>query len=138
MTTPDLQSPLDPDKIVSAQVVLAAAGGAHPGPQTRITSENIHAWLPSAETLARVSGELGGLGFELGACVGNSFSIAGPVRLFESCFRTKLLHSRGGVRFADGGEKLSANKIPAGLRAQLVAITFTPPPDFGPGSASFG
>lgn len=138
MTTPDPHSPLDPEKTVSAQVVLAAAGGARPGPQTRITSENIHAWSPSAETVVRVSGELGDLGFELGACVGNSFSIAGPVRLFESCFRTKLHENRGGVRFADGGEELAANRIPAGLRAQIVAITFTPPPDFGPGTTSFG
>lgn len=59
-------------KIVSAQVVLTAAGGARPGPQTRITSENIREWAPSAETIVRVSGELRGMGFTVGECVGNS------------------------------------------------------------------
>jgi hypothetical protein len=77
-------------KIVSAQVVLVAASGASPGPQTRITSENIREWAPSAETIVRVSGELRSMGFEVGECVGNSISITGAVRLFESRFHIKL------------------------------------------------
>lgn len=124
------------EKIVSAQVVLAAANGAHPGPQTRITSENIREWAPSAETIVRVSGELRGMGFEVGECVGNSISITGAARLFESCFRTKLREVGGGVQFADESNELAAEKIPLALRAQIVAVTFTPPPDFGPGAAS--
>jgi len=137
MTLPDRSSALDPERNVSAQVVLAAAGGARPGPKTRITSDNIQAWLPSPETVVRVSGALGDLGFEVGQCVGNSLSIAGPVRLFESCFRTRLRERGAGIRFAHGGEELAADRIPAELRAQVVAITFTPPPDFGPGTGSF-
>jgi hypothetical protein len=127
---------MNPEKIVSAQVVLAAAGGMRPGPQTRITSENIHDWAPSAESIVRVSGALRGMGFEVGECVGNSFSITGVVRLFESCFHTKLREARGGVQFADDGDELAAEKIPFALRTQIAAITFTPPPDFGPGAAS--
>lgn len=122
--------------MVSAQVVLAAAGGARSGPQTRITSENIRDWAPSTETIARVSEVLRGMGFEVGKYVGNSFSITGAVRLFESRFRTKLRETGGGVRFADGGYELAAGKIPSALRAQISAITFTPPPDFGPGANS--
>ena len=127
---------MNPEKIISAQVVLAAAGGACPGPQTRITSENIRDWVPSAETILRVSGALRGMGFEIGECVGNNFSITGAVRLFESCFRTKLREAGGRVQFAGDGDALAAEKIPSALRAQIAAITFTPPPDFGPGAAS--
>lgn len=127
---------MNSEKIVSAQVVLTAAGGARPGPQTRITSENIREWAPSAETIVRVSGELRGMGFTVGECVGNSISITGPARLFEACFRTKLRETGGGVQFEGDGYELAAEKIPSALQAQISAITFTPPPDFGPGATS--
>lgn len=129
---------MNSEKIVSAQVVLTAADGARPGPRTRITSKNIHKWVPSAETIARVSGELHDLGFAVGACVGNSLSITGAARLFELCFRTKLRESgQGGVQFAEGRE-LAVEKIPTALQAQIATVTFMPPPDFGPGAgASF-
>lgn len=123
-------------KIVSAQVVLVAASGASPGPQTRITSENIREWVPSADTIVRVSGELRSMGFEVGECVGNSISITGSVRLFESCFHIKLQAVGGSVQFAGEGYELAAEKIPSALRAQIAAVTFTPPPDFGPGTSS--
>jgi hypothetical protein len=123
---------MNPEKIVSAQVVLAAAGGARPGPRTLITTENIREWMPSPETTARVSTELRNMGFEIGQAVGNSISITGPARLFESVFHTKL-REVGGVQFADGYE-LPAEKVPPALRAEIVAVTFTPPPDFGPGA----
>ena len=125
------------EKIVSAQVVLTAASGARPGPKTRLTTENIREWTPSAETIVRVSGELRDMGFEIGECVGNSFSITGAARLFEASFRTKLREAGGGVLFADDGLELGLEKIPSALRAQIVTITFTRPPDFGGGTASF-
>lgn len=124
-------------KIISAQVVLVAASGARPGPQTRITSENIRDWAPSAETIVRISGELRGMGFEVGKCVGNSISITAAARLFESCFHIKLQEAGGGgVQFAGEVHELAAEKIPSALRAQIAAVTFTPPPDFGPGTSS--
>ncbi|MDF0675828.1 MAG: hypothetical protein P0120_16065 [Nitrospira sp.] len=128
--------PMDLKQIVSAQVVLVAASGASPGPQTRITSENIREWAPSAETIVRVSGELRSMGFDVGGCVGNSMSITGPVRLFESCFHIKLQEAGGEVQFEGEGYELAAEKIPSALRSQIAAVTFTPPPDFGPGTAS--
>ena len=127
---------MNSDQIVSAQVVLMAASGARPGPRTHITSANIGDWTPSAETVARVAGKLDDLGFTIGGCVGNSFSITGPARLFESSFHTRLRETGGGVQFADGGWELAAEKIPAALQAQVAAVTFTPPPDFGPGTAT--
>lgn len=127
---------MNPNKIISAQVVLVAANGARPGPQTRITSENVRDWAPSAETIGRVSSELRSLGFEIGQCVGNSISITAAARLFEACFHIKLQEAGGGVQFAGEGYELAAEKIPSSLRAQIAAVTFTPPPDFGPGAAA--
>ncbi len=131
---------MNPKETVSAQIVLAAADGARPGPHTRITTGNIHEWTPSAETVARVSGDMRALGFVVGPCVGNSFSITGPARLFESSFRTRLRETgAGGVQFAEDGDQLAAEKIPSALRAQIAAVTFTPPPDFGPAATgNFG
>ncbi len=123
-------------RIISAQVVLVAASGARPGPQTRITSENIRDWAPSTETIVRVSGELRSMGFEVGKCVGNSISITAAARLFESCFHIKLQEAGGVVQFAGEGYELVTERIPSALRAQIAAITFTPPPDFGPGTSS--
>lgn len=129
---------MKPEKIVSAQIVLPAASGAHPGPQTRITSENIQKWTPSAEAVERVSKKLQNNGFEVGGCVGNSFSITGPARLFESYFQTKLQEDRrGGLKFAGDDYELPKQKIPAALRGEIAAVMFTPPPDFGPGTGSF-
>lgn len=84
----------------------------------------------------RVSAELRSLGFEIGQCVGNSLSITAAARLFESCFHVKLQEGDGGVQFAGEGYELAAEKIPLSLRAQIVTVTFMPPPDFGPGTAS--
>jgi hypothetical protein len=123
-------------KIVSAQVVLVAASGARPDPQDRITSENIDDWVPAVETVVGVSGAFRSMGFEVGECVGNSLSITGAVRLFQLHFRTKLREAGGGVQFAGDGYELASEKIPPTLRAQIAAITFTPPPDFGPGPTS--
>lgn len=130
---------MQPERIVSAQVVLASASGERPGQKTRITSENIRDWVPSAETIVWVSGAFRSAGFEVGECVGNNFAITGAVRLFESYFDTELREAGGGVQFVDSGDMLAAERIPSALRAKIAAVTFTPPPDFGPGAtSSFG
>lgn len=126
------------DKTVSAQVMLPAASGAHPGSEIRITSENIQKWTPSPETVAHVSEKLRKMGFKVGKCVGNSFSITGPARLFESSFQTKLQEDpKAGLTFDGDSHELPKSKIPSALRGEIAAVTFTPPPDFGPGAGSF-
>lgn len=127
---------MNPATVVSAQVVLPAHSGARPGPLTRITTENLRDWTPAVETIEIVSGAFRGMGFEIGECVGNSFSITGAVRLFESCFRTKLREMGRRVQFGDHGYELPPEKIPHELRVRVVTITFTPPPDFGPGATA--
>ena len=128
---------MKPDQIVSAQVLLRAASGKQPAASSRITSENIKEWMPSGETVARVREMFRRLGFEIGEPVGNSLSITGPVNLFESVFKTRLQESKGGgIGFAASDRAsdyaLATEKIPSSLREDIAAITFTPPPDFGP------
>lgn len=122
---------MNSEKIVSAQVVFIAARGTRPSPKTRITSENVREWMPSPETIAHVSCALRNMGFEVGECVGNSLSINGAARLFESCFRTKLREvGNGCMQFVGDGCELATKKIPSALQTQIATVTFTPPPDF--------
>jgi hypothetical protein len=132
---------LKPEQTISAQVLLRAANGKRPDGRSRITAENIREWTPSAETVARVRETFLASGFEVGDLVGNSVSISGPVRLFEAVFRTPVQQSKPGViQFLNAEQsanyELAPEKIPRDLRGLIVAITFTPPPDFGPTSFS--
>jgi hypothetical protein len=77
------------------------------------------------------------MGFELGTPVGNSVSITGPVHLFQSTFKTRLQPSKSsGIKFASGKAgsdyQLPTENIPSSLKEHVLAVTFSPPPDFGP------
>lgn len=129
------------DQIVSAQVLLRAASGKRPDARALITADTINEWMPSAESVVRVSQVFRTLGYEVGELVGNSLSITAPVRLFESLFHTRLKQSKdSGIQFATPGRspdyELATEKIPADLKELIVAVTFTPPPDFGPSGFS--
>jgi hypothetical protein len=128
---------LKPEQTVSAQVLLRAASGKRPDRDSRITAENINDWLPSGEIALRVREAFRVLGFEVGDLVGNSFSITGPVHLFESVFKTRLRQlNSGGIQFSTTEQasnyELDSRKIPHDLREYVADVTFTPPPAFGP------
>lgn len=132
---------LDKRQAISAQVMLRSASGRVPDGMTAITSENIREFLPSKEAAARISRAFAGMGFEVGPTVGNSFSITGPAGSFERVFKTRLHQTkRGGIQCRksedqdDGqpGEELPLNALPQAIASDVVAVTFTPPPDFGP------
>ena len=80
------------------------------------------------------------LGFDLGPCVGNSFSIEAPAEQFRAVFGATLQHRPdGGVavrdaqrRAQDGG--LPVGALPASLQTLVSAVVFTEPPAFGPGT----
>ena len=95
--------------MISAQVVLNAAG------------------LLQAP---RVRERFAAAGFQVGPLVGNSFSITGPVKLFERVFKMPA----GG----QGHQPFSVTELPlSGLEPNLgepiQTVLFTRPPDFGPG-----
>lgn len=127
----------DPQRIVSAQVILAPASGARITPDTAITSQNIERFRPSADATSLLQTELTRAGFEVGPLVANSFSITAPAQTFEEVFKTTLgEEARGNVAVragaASNAQELPLNALPKAWTKHLIAITFTPPPDFGP------
>lgn len=120
--------------------MLLAPGGRSPGADTAVTAENVHEYTPDPERAEAARRAYAEAGFEVGEVVGNSFSITAPAGTFEKVFKVKT--SRGeteGVkaRARTGGEagyELSLDDLPAGLSRGVAAVTFTPPPDFGPGN----
>lgn len=131
------QMSLGKQQVVSAQVVLRPASGKSIRSQLAITAENIGDFLPSAETALTATQAFAAAGFEVGPVVGISFSITAPVETFEKVFDTHLrLEERGGIK-AIGPDKsvsleLPLQALPKAITDNVEAVTFTPPPDFGP------
>lgn len=123
-------------QVVSAQVVLRSASGKSPHGQA-ITAATIGEYLPSPQAAGKVPPALAALGFAIGALVGNSFSISAPATTFEHVFKTKLRdRAEGGIEAVrsggHGSVEMVASALPHDIAQHIEAITFTPPPDFGP------
>lgn len=127
-------------KLISAQVVLRSASGKSFDSKTAITSENIDDYSPSQDSAASAAAGFSEAGFDVGNMVGNSFSITAPKSTFEKFFKIKLqVEERGDVKVAKGkgapsGYELPLQALPPNLSQLVVAVTFSPPPDFGPSS----
>lgn len=122
---------------LSAEIVLRPASGKTFDAQTAITSENIAEYLPSPDTAAEAQRAFTEAGFEVGEPAGMSFSITAPASTFEKVFKVKLVRTdRGGVKASvKGGAQsyeLPITALPSELAKNVVAATFSPPPDFGP------
>jgi hypothetical protein len=122
------------ERTLSAQVLLRAASGRELKGDTAITAETLEHYLPSPEGARRARETLSQAGFETGPLVGNSFSITAPRATFEKFFRTRIRETeKGSWEFASsGGMELSGAALPKELAADVEAVTFTPPPDYGP------
>ena len=124
-------------EIVSAQAVLRPASGMTIGPETPITAENISQYAPSQEAVEETAQTFRSLGFEVGSTVGISFSITAPARIFMDVFGARLYRTdQGGIEHLGkdgvGRLELPTARLPRELARHLHAVTFTPPPDFGP------
>jgi hypothetical protein len=123
-------------EVISAQVILRSASGKPFDPQTPITSSNIGEYTPSATTVAAARSAFTNAGFDVGNVVGNSMSITAPVTTFESFFKTQVRYEqgRGMVAASNGmaGQELPVRNLPSEAVNLVEAVTFTPPPDFGP------
>jgi hypothetical protein len=115
---------------LSATVLLRpAAGGTHEG----VTAETVERYQPDPDAVERARRFFEAAGFELGPAVGPSFSITGPRELFEQTFGTQLEDDEAlGIKASGGGVELPLQAIPPELTGSLQAVTFTPPPAFGP------
>lgn len=128
---------LEKKQIVSAQVVLRSSEGKAIHGKTIITAQTIKDFAPSSEAVARATGAFANAGFDVGPMVGISFSITAPVSTFEEVFRTRLRREeRGGVEAikedGSGSYELPLDSLAESITDLAVAVTFTPPPDFGP------
>lgn len=101
---------------ISAQVVLRAKGP--------ITAATLSANQPQKKAVEAARELFREAGFELGPYVGISFSISGSRSLFEEYFGTRLDELRG--------YELPLDSLPKEVAALMEAVTFTPPPAFGP------
>lgn len=135
--------PRKKQKELSAQVMLRSASGTAPGGSTAVTAENVRDYLPSSSSITEARRAFAEAGFEVGQVVGNSFSITASKGTFEKVFKIKLKEDKEkGVtahREAsdEGSYELPTSKLSEELRRDVVAVTFTPPPDFGPTNYSY-
>ncbi len=121
--------------VISAQVVLRPASSPDPG--GLVTSANIAEYAAPPGVADALLGYFAEAGFSVEPVLGISFSITGPSSLFAKVFGEEpRLEERAGVQSATtaGGHELSLERLPAGLRPYIGAVTFSPPPDFGPTS----
>lgn len=126
------------DVRISALVVLRPENDdAGSGP---ITSEVVDAYLPLQATVEAATSFFARRGFDVSDAVAISFSITGPRSLFEKLFGQKLEIERrrggepGSVRLESGSLEFNLSALPQDISRNLQAVTFTPPPDFGPGN----
>jgi len=132
--------PSKKEQLMSAQVALRSASGKSYDGQTAITADNIADYAPSPDTVAKALAGFQRAGFEVGNMVGNSFSITAPKSVFEKLFKIKLqADERGGVKTratkaAPSDYELPVKALPQDLSQHVAAVTFSPPPDFGPSS----
>lgn len=126
----------DREQVVSAQVVLAPAGGKRVDEPAKITAESIDEYRPSPDAVTEAKRFFRDAGFEVGHMVGNSFSVTASHGTFERVFQSKLRNAEGIVRVVNGdaGEvyELPLGVLPTSISRDLLAVSFTPPPDFGP------
>ncbi|MDA8233191.1 MAG: hypothetical protein M0Z31_00010 [Clostridia bacterium] len=128
---------MDKEAVISAQVNLISHTGKKPAGYTAITSENFEDYLPSKEVVDQARNIFETAGFMVGPVGGLGFSISGPVKLFESFFNIGIIvDEKSGVQFTgdDGANsyELPTGKIPGQLGGLVTAVTFSPPPAFGP------
>jgi hypothetical protein len=124
------------DPVISALVVLRSAGGREP-PAEAITSETVAGLAPEPGAAEAVSTFFRAHEFEVTEPVAISLSITAPRSRFESLFGERLSvqgDDRATEVVTSRGVELDTHVLPEDVRRHIRAVTFTPPPDFGPTS----
>lgn len=123
------------DPPLAAEVVLRPPGGRLSA-RDRITSANVAAFLPEPTAVTAATDFFRDRGFEVSEPHGISFTITGPQSVFERTFGARLTVIRhDGVTSVTGEAstlELPLNQVPSNVRDVIEAVTFTPPPDYGP------
>lgn len=124
---------------LSAQVILKPKGGSGEISAEEITAANVSRLMPAAEDFQAARKYFADLGFEVDDGFANSFSITGDRKLFEKTFAAEISRNEKSavkVRRADTADasELPLEKLSAAARKIVETVTFTEPPDFGPGN----
>ena len=127
------------EKTISAQVILRPASGKSVTGQDAITSDNIRDFMPSPESFEAAAQSFAAAGFEVSAAGPTGFSITAPASTFEKVFNTNVREREGGGVEAVRKDERATFELPLrglsrDLSRHVEAVTFTPPPDFGPTS----
>jgi hypothetical protein len=126
---------LGTDLPLAAEVVLRPASGRLSGREP-ITSANVEAYRPRPAAVAVATAFFRDRGFESSELRGISFTIVALQSVFERTFGTRLAVTRHGsatsVTSEAGTLELPLAQIPAEVAEVIEAVTFTPPPDYGP------
>ena len=133
---------LNPEQVISAQVLLVAATGRIVDGNTTITSQNIDDYRPSEATAQLVSQYFKKHGFEVSPLVGISFTISASARHFSEFFDTSLAEDAASGIQAVPDSITASSELPLAqlektIADSIVSVTFVPPPDFGPTNFSF-
>lgn len=123
--------------LISAIVVLHSKSGKQASGSAVITAETLQEYQPDPASVLQAQTQFHTLGFQVSPLVGISFSITAAQSVFERTFRVTLQRNeRGGVEVVNknrsAGYELPLNKLPRELQGLISAVTFSPPPDFGP------
>ena len=121
---------------ISAQVVLSSESKKDVG---QVTASNVDQTKPSSDRYQRVTNVFTKAGFQTGNLVGTSFSITASKDTFERFFDVHITsNQKSAVLKFQKKEKtsfeLSREHLPKSIATDVDVITFTPPPDFGPGN----
>ena len=128
---------LNPEQIISAEVLLVSATGIKIDDNTLITSENIENYRPAAGTIQKVSQYFQHNGFEVTPLVGISLTIYASARHFSEFFNISLIADKAsGIKAVldsnTTSSELPLNSIEGSIKDLIITVTFVPPPDFGP------
>jgi hypothetical protein len=118
------------DDVLSAEVVLHGPAGRR---AAAVSAADLAEHQPDPATAAGVRRWFQERGFAATDVHGISLTLTGPRRLFDDTFGTRL--AGGGARpGVDVVELPTPADLPGHLAAAVDAVTFSPPPAFGPGS----
>ena len=129
---------MNEDIRISALVVLRPENDRATSGQ--ITSEVVGSYMPARAAVEATTSFFAERGFDVSDVVAISFSITASRSLFEDLFgqEVQVERRRGGelssVRLTSGSLEFSLSALPKDISRNLQAVTFTPPPDFGPGN----
>jgi hypothetical protein len=132
----------DPEQIIAAEVLLRPASGAAITGNTIITSETIANYRPAPESGQLAAQFFRDQGFEVSPITGIGFTIRGTAARFSELFKTTLIGDTtiGIQAMSDASttsEALPLNALPSSVTDSISAVTFSPPPDFGPTQFNF-